>query len=370
MARTMDDTKPTPPTAAPSGEWRKREAGKLASGKYKSVPWAKEPWFVDLPEGDARRDHFAHISERDPWMLAYTPTPADGERARILPIKPGRYLQKFFGDVLTADHIRTYASQVRGSGLTIMYARDEAKIREVYQTSNVSACMSYGAGHYRAAHFNGGLHPTAAYAESDLSLAYALDPEKRIIARALVWQERKLYSRAYGDHEAMNKALQAEGYTYGLLDGAALRAIPLKEHPNYYTSPYIDHIKWARHTDGKLTLQVAATGATHSVQHGDGIAYPIASAPPRPAGVTGESIAAEHRRLCALEVGEPEPKVEAAPAVEAPPIEGLIPREVQRFLVRPWPYRALGVPEVGGRWEVLVDGAINAVMAPAVEGRE
>lgn len=290
------------------GDWRVREATKLTNGKYKSVPWAAEPWFAALQEGDPRRDHYTHISERDPWMLAYTPTPADGERARILPIKPGRYLQKFFADALTADQIRDYASKVRGSGLTILYTRDVDMIRKVYQTSGVTACMSYGAGHYKSAHHNGGHHPTAAYAESDLSLAYAVNPDKVIIARALVWPERKMYSRAYGDHEAMNRALQAAGYAYGLFDGAALRAIPLEGIANHFTSPYIDHVKWARHKDGRLILQCHATGATHSVQHGDGIAYPIVSAPARPAGGTGESIAAEHARLCTIEAGTEIPK--------------------------------------------------------------
>lgn len=334
--------------------WRGREQARLDSGKYKPVPWAKEPWFAALPEADPRRDHFVHISERDPWMLAYTPTPSDGERARIFPIKPGRYLQKFFAGALTPEQVKHFASQVRGSGFKIVYLRDAPAIQKAYQTSGLTACMSYSASHYRCAGHNGGLHPTAAYSESDLALAVAHRPEDGApIARALVWSERKLYSRAYGDHEAMNKALQAEGYAYGLLDGAALRCIPLQSIPNHFTCPYIDHVKWARLEGERLVLQCAATGATHSVQHGDGIAYPIANAPQRPAGATDESIAQEHARLCALEAGKPEPKAEPKKAAPQEGARQWIPLNTVGAVVdrQMFNYIVLGNVVVAGRPE-------------------
>lgn len=293
-------------TLTTASNWREREQARFARGKYKPVPWAKEGWFADLPADDPRRDHFVHVSERDPWMLAYTPKPGDGEADRRVPIKPGRYLQKFFSDRLSAEQIKHFASQVRGSGLKITFTDNPGLIKKVYQSTGV-ACMSRGTTHYRAAHFNGGVHPTAAYCGGDLKLAYATDPKSgEIIARAIAWPERKVFSRCYGDYEAMKKALEADGYTYGLLDGARLALIPLQSHSDHFTAPYVDHIKWARHDPEApaLILQARATGATHSVQHGDGIAYPIASAPPRPAGNSSITIAEEWKRLCAHESGQ------------------------------------------------------------------
>lgn len=331
----MADTKITLTAALASTikappNWRERETLRFLRGKYKPVPWAKEAWFTEITdadprgEGDARRDHFVHVSERDPWMLAYTPRASDGEQDRRVPIKPGRYLQKFFADRLSPEQVKHFASQVRGSGLRIEYTDKADMIRKVYQTPGVTACMSHGSSHYSCASRNGNLHPTAAYCGGDLKLAYALDPATNaIVARTLVWPERKLFSRCYGDFEAMTKALAAEGFTYGLLDGARLAPIPLRELPGYFTAPYVDHIKWAAFDKETETfrLQCRATGATHSVQHGDGIAYPIAAAPHRPAGNPGESVHQEWVRLCALEAGKPQGELDLKP----PPQQNIAP---------------------------------------------
>lgn len=303
--------------AAEGRDWRARERDRFARKKYKLVPWADAEWVHR--EGPIA-DHFVHVSEKDPYMLAYTPSATDGERDRRVPIKPGRYLQRFYADRLSPEEIARHAATVRGSGIRVELTNSISEMQAIYAGRGMSACMSHSASHYMGAKFNGGLHPLAAYADSDLRLAWAKAPGGEAIARAIVWPARKIYSRCYGDTAAFRKALDADGWHSGLLDGACLKAIPLNADAYHYvhrsakaphfSGPYVDHVKWARwDPEAKtLTLQTRATGATHSVQHGDGILYPIDVAPNRPAGMTAETIAQEHARLVALEAaGTPEP---------------------------------------------------------------
>lgn len=341
----------------PKASWQERERARFAGAKYKPVPWADAEWVHKVGPVS---EHFVHVSEKDPYMLAYTPSAADGERDRRVPIKPGRYLQKFYADRLTAEQIAKLAGEVRGSGLKVEFTTDLRTMQAVYASHGLSACMSYSVGHYMGSKFNGGLHPLAAYAGGDLKLAFSKAREGHVSARALVWPERKVYSRAYGDTEALRKALDADGWASGLLDGARIQAIPLVEAAYncyrksamgpHFSGPYVDHIKWARYDakDGSLRLQATATGATHSVQHGDGIIYPIDVAPQRPAGATGESIAAEHKRLCTMEAGQPAPKPE-------PHQTGLTVAELTAAILQ---RRALD-----GIWEGLINEGFAAANA-------
>lgn len=295
-------------------DWGRREYEKLLLGHFKPVPWHAESW-AKHPATDPRALHFPHLSTTIAGCITYCQPPRpDAKQPIRIPIKPGKYLQKFYGDSLTADLIKNFAAKVRSHNTNLLFTNDPAKITAIYQSVG-QACMSHSTSHYRAANFNGAKHPTTVYATSpDLALAYTTNPENAdaITARAIVWPDRKLYARAYGDTEAMIEALHSSGFRSAPLDGARLPLLPLSKKDfgeGFYTCPYIDHIKWARldAAAGYLILQEAATGATHSVQHGDGVAYPIAHAPKRPVHNYPGTIAQEHAHYLAIESGKPAP---------------------------------------------------------------
>lgn len=272
----------TPP--APK-DWRAREARKFASGKYRTVPWAAEPW----AQVEAIREHFCHLAAGDASLIAFTPSAKHGEADRQIQMKPGRYLREHVPS-LSAEEVNAWAAKVRGKASELFFARSAQEIEDTYYACKAAhACMSYPRGHFANLGGHPNLHPTHLYCAGDLELAFLKNEEKGVYARVLVWPSRKIFSKAYGDHRAINAALEEIGYRPGLLDGARIRRVELEgargaENTSYLICPFIDHIKFARDEGpaGALILQSLAKGATHSVQHPDAVAYPLKDAPRRP----------------------------------------------------------------------------------------
>ncbi|HEY0623189.1 hypothetical protein [Sphingomonas sp.] len=219
--------------------WKVREFGAMETRE--DVPWAREPWY------QAKRfDHFAFLSVKEPGLIAYTQDDQKGARDIQTPIRAGRYLRKFFADVLTEAEIETWATEVTvmagNMGLTITQDADE--IEEVY-TKGPSSCMSYS-----ARHFDGPCHPTRVYAGPDLAIAYC-GPSDGAKQRAVVWPERKVFSTIYGGGAGggvLRELLEAAGYREGEIDGARIRKI----EANYgFVMPYVDDCSSARE-DGEF----------------------------------------------------------------------------------------------------------------------
>jgi hypothetical protein len=208
----------------PDKRWREREAGRLSNGTYISLPW----FLKSIP------DHYAHIAEGDGKMVAFTETPEKGEIDRQTRMKPGRYLTRFYPH-LSPDEVRDLAIALeRSVGMQLATTPDE--IEQVYKHGPHS-CM---AGESRD--FNSPVHPARVYGAGDLAVAYLsttaiTDPDFHATARAVVWPEKKLYSRLYGDGPRLEKALTAAGYQPGRLYGAKLLRIP---HREAFVCPYID----------------------------------------------------------------------------------------------------------------------------------
>lgn len=274
-------------------DFHEREQWKLANGIFKPVPWAQEPWHTR----EETAHHHVHIAERDPYMVAYHPSPEKANKGPDgihVTLKPGRYLQKYYGDKLTPEEIKLWASKVRGSAHDLRFTDDLEDMRQVYRVKALSACMSHNAENYAGTLYSrGNHHPLWVYKEAGLKLAYLWHNVRReYTARALVWPEKQLYTRPYGDTDALTAALANAGYRPGLFDGLRLPAIQVDKEKiwgdrdvsgKWYLCPFVDQIKWAREvTEAGITqleLSAKATGATHSVQHTDAIAYPIKYAP-------------------------------------------------------------------------------------------
>lgn len=227
-----------PRRVADDGSWQERERGRLASGEYTATPWAALPWFA-RPETAL---HFAHVSTVDGAKIAYTEDAVKGQADRQTRIKPGKYLARFYADVLSTEDIarlsaefsKTYEDNV------LMFATTADDWERVY-TDGPSSCMSKPASSYDSP-----CHPVRVYAGPDLQLAY-LERNGDVTARAIVWPEHKVYSRIYGDQVRLGDMLQDAGFSEGSLQGARIVRKPFQDG---FVLPYVDYIDGAT-DDGK-----------------------------------------------------------------------------------------------------------------------
>jgi hypothetical protein len=244
--------------------YRLRETLRLDRGDYTQLPdkWRYAKWFqygiadaefaarqqayYNDPDrnnwpGDTycepRLNHFAHVSLTDGAMIAFTENHAKGVADRQTRMKAGKYLKKYYGACLTDAEIRDmatdFAAEFAPASLEFAYTADE--IEHVY-TCGPSSCMAYGINQYDSP-----IHPTRVYAGPDLAVAYFARGENDIRARALVWPDRKLYSRIYGDEARLRPLLEAAGYSKGTMRGAR---IAKHEYHGSWVVPYVDCSPW------------------------------------------------------------------------------------------------------------------------------
>ena len=250
--------------------WRDRERRLRWESEVGSIPvWEQQDWFYrkywqDAPDGTLPiRHHFPRKHPTDPALILYTQSEEKGQRDIQTPIKPGRYLSKYFGDVLTPKQIAYYATwQITGervSGFTdekhypLHFATTGDAIVQVYQDGPQS-CMR-------------GEDAVRVYAAGDLAIAWleclvaGHDKHGKPIARALVWPDRKVFGRIYptdcnwqsdgfanyGEAQdcasALESRLKALGYssTYegsASFDGARLAKDEIEG--DTYAMPYLD----------------------------------------------------------------------------------------------------------------------------------
>lgn len=116
--------------------WRKREHAKFC-GDYTSLPWHREAWNTL-----GREEHYAHVSTEQGGMVAYTETPQKGVADRQTRVKAGRYLTKFFSDVLTPAEIETWANRLEAAvkGEEVVITTDTDVIEAVYE-GGPESCM-------------------------------------------------------------------------------------------------------------------------------------------------------------------------------------------------------------------------------------
>lgn len=237
-------------------DWRAREAKRMADGTYVPLPWAGQPWWEGLK--DIHGDHFPHMSLEKQALIAFTESADKGSADIQTPLKPGRYLEKHFGTVINKYVIRDLCTIVSAKfeDNRLQFATTEEDIEEVF-TQGPSSCMSKEASAYNS----GGIHPVRTYAAGDLQVAY-LRREGRVVARCVVWPEKKLYNNFYGDRGRLEPLLVKAGYKGGPRApvGARLLKFKSKKEGNKFTYivPHVDNAAGVR--DAGEFLIVAASG--------------------------------------------------------------------------------------------------------------
>ncbi len=216
--------------------WRQRERIRFGDGTYTPLPdsWTDSGWFA--PRGAPRYpDHYAHISIDKVSMIAFTENDQKGVRDRQTRMNPGKYLTKYFSEWLNKSDIAYLATQMGAEyndDATLHFAKTADEIEDVYRKGPTS-CMD---GREDDHAFDSPYHPTRVYAGFDLELAYCRR-DSRITARALVWPDKKIHTRIYGDVVRMQRMLENDGYCSGSLHGAR---ITKDMDGDAYIIPYLD----------------------------------------------------------------------------------------------------------------------------------
>lgn len=225
-------------SAAELSGWRLREHSRFDDGTYTYVPWCmREPYWLD----DTR---FAHLSTSHPGMVAYTESIEKGIQDRQTRIKPGRYLQQFFSDTLSPEQIQSYVAACDPANTALKITTDSTECGQIYDSEHATftSCMQRKIdAEYDWQHFvDGGMpHPCTVYGKpGDLGIAY-LGPLDAVYARCVVWPEKKIFSRLYGDgrQTQLETLLRFAGYTHGPISGARINRI---EWCGSLVIPYID----------------------------------------------------------------------------------------------------------------------------------
>ena len=249
-------------------EWYFREMNRFLDGTYKCPPWNGCPTCIDsVPGVEFKRLapielHAAHISPHDKNLIAYTKSPEGGEKDIQIRVKPGKYLQKYYKH-LKPEQVAFYASlfgmATKNAEVTkVLIATSADEIEYVY-LNGPSSCMTHATHDYKSRP----IHPVRAYEGPDLRVAYIKNHVKNTIAaRCIIYPEKKIFCRIYGDGGAWSARLRAlllkDGYKEDVQYGARIKIlrderVEMKIYE--YIVPYIDGVASAVERDGYLVLE-------------------------------------------------------------------------------------------------------------------
>jgi hypothetical protein len=232
--------------------WREREASLFADGTRKPLPqwWLESPWWVNNAEIHA--DHFPHMSQKQEGKIAFTESPEKGAGDIQTVVSASRYLARYFGlqrnkndmlfRILRDEEIAAISARFEAGDVEVKIGSTPEAFEDVYRRAeyvcaeNTSARSCMASSYGRFPH-----HPAYVYGAGDLAIAY-IEKENVVIARAVIWPERKEFVRIYGNTftecVALRTYLEGEGYTQANhFVGAKLLKIPAHGE---YLMPYID----------------------------------------------------------------------------------------------------------------------------------
>ena len=253
--------------------WTDREARRQNDGTYQLAPFqlaTNAPWA-----------HFAHLSRAREVMIAYTANPQRGHLDRHEVMTPCRYMMTFCPQLDEAAR-EVVCGEIRASmSATLHMATSADDIERAYNVrTSWTSCMAgqyeSGSGTWVQRWDSGGTNgdrrvpsPVRAYGDSDLALAWigtrgATPEQDTLAARAIVWPERKAFTRLYGDQPRLQAMLVAEGWTQvRSLTGARIRRIVLPSGD--LSVPYVDGSSRAT-TEGEDWLRLGGDGRIDTSQ--------------------------------------------------------------------------------------------------------
>jgi hypothetical protein len=217
-------------------QWSVHE-DKVENREWTQPVWVDTPWFQNSPH---RLMHYLHGSIKIEGNVAYAESIEKAQADRYITTKPGRYLTKFFADVLSEREIKEWADkQVAASKPAVVrWADTEQEMIRAINLGPSDSCMSAGFHSGREEWFKGHIHPAAIYATPDITVAYLEDHDGKIVARAVCNATKRYVARCYGDARMLVPALEALGWTQesGALEDCRIKKI---ENGNVSRDSYI-----------------------------------------------------------------------------------------------------------------------------------
>lgn len=239
--------------------WREREAEKFKNGHY-TLPEFLKPY--------GKADHFLHISS-DKLRLAYTKDDLRGSQNVQTNISFEGYFEKYSPMTYTAyKPIKEKWELFLLERLGLKIAMTPEEIVHVYthfsgyEDGVSSSCM-------RGQFTRLPKHPTSVYGAGDLGIAY-VQKDGATVARALVWPEKKIYSRVYG-REIIHQALKSSGYEKGAYYGgtsfAGAKLLKIKVGRGFLM-PYMDEVNLRAVEKGEFLVLERSTPVNTRYSHG------------------------------------------------------------------------------------------------------
>ena len=256
--------------------WHKREEERFLSGEY--IPLASELTIAaNIFETKTNSKLFAHISKKNPSLIAYTKDAIKGaqDKQSLLSIEafvklvcPNNsqeihdYLIK-----LQTNHAKAHAPQ------PFKLATTPDDIEQVYTNYDESkekvagSCMRYGRDELNFSNRNWPkvngerFQPVRVYGAGDIAVAYMTNGDGETIARALCWPDKKLYSRMYADNDSLHNALQAAGYEKSYYYNSdksksfiGARLLKIESDNGELIAPYLDELGYIDDSGDYLTM--------------------------------------------------------------------------------------------------------------------
>lgn len=199
-----------------------------------------------MPLGTVDRypEHFVYLSAEG-GMIGYTPDYLYGRADRQVRMKPGKYLAKYYPEIpahVAAEWVHACAPK------EVTISQDADVIADVY-FNGPHSCQHPESDHANEYVKDWANHPCRMYAGPDCGIAY-LGDRKSAIARTVVWLDKKVYVRVYGE-QSLGARLEALGYSEGRLDGARCQ---LRRDGERVIVPYVDGASYGSECDGFLVL--------------------------------------------------------------------------------------------------------------------
>lgn len=211
--------------------WRHREQQRFDNGTYQLVPWTEQYSSTGM---------FEHIDPDNPTQVRFIASEVDGLQGRYTSMSPGRFIRRYLDNNPYPPYIDRWCAQM-GLDLTVSelkIARSAEEIVFVYN-SGPHSCMAYDTEADVFRHLKG-VHPCAVYGDSDVGVAY-IERGGDITARCLVWPDKKIHSRIYGDEARLLERLIENDYVkdWKGFAGAKIRQIRVGRK---LVLPYIDGV--------------------------------------------------------------------------------------------------------------------------------
>lgn len=261
----------------------KRDEGRHQTEYWDALPWADEAWYMESPVRLLQSPHPA-TDPKFTGMLAFAESVDKLIADRFTTIKPGRWLQRYFGSVLSEKEIKHWADEMarRVVKADVKFAETVDECIRVVNLGPSESCMSAGFHDGWEHWYKGRVHPAAIYATPDIHIAYLENRDGGVVARAVCNKSEQLVARIYGDARLLLPALEQLGYQQasGALDGCRINRIEGQDI-NTFIMAYVDagigsgggHLYFEEYDSKywRLTTRERGTYSTYAGYEGRGV---------------------------------------------------------------------------------------------------